>query len=78
MIEDFHIKLQLLIFRSVKTLKKNRKSGYEVLIGIRCRFQNCPCFSSSIDVFLHIFFKKYVPLKNMKIVIFSKTKSEIK
>ena len=30
---------------------KNRKSGFEVLLGIRCRFQNCPCFSSSIDGF---------------------------
>ena len=57
MIEDFQIKLQLLIFspekkpEKEKIIKKNRKSGYEVLLGIRCRFQNCPCFSSSIDGF---------------------------
>ena len=30
---------------------KNRKSGFEVSSGIRCRYQNCPCFSSSIDGF---------------------------
>ena len=40
-IEDFQIKLQLLIF--------SRKLGFAVLLGIRCRFQNCPCFCSSID-----------------------------
>ena len=57
MIEDFQIKLQLLIFSPEKNCekqqnkRKNRKSGYEVLLGIRCRFQNCPCFSSSIDGF---------------------------
>ena len=55
MIEDFQIKLQLLILVQKKTErklnKKNRKSGYEVSLGIRCRFQNCPCFSSSIDGF---------------------------
>ena len=27
-----------------KSKNKNRKSGFEVLLGIRCRFQNCPCF----------------------------------
>ena len=52
MIEDFQIKLQLLIFSPEKNLKKqNRKWGYKVLLGIRCRFQNCPCFSFSIDGF---------------------------
>ena len=52
MIEDFQIKLQLLIFSpEKKTEKKNRKSGYEVLLGIRYRFQNCLCFSSSINRF---------------------------
>ena len=48
MIEDFQIILQLLI---ISPEKKNRKSGYDVLLGIRCRFQNYPCFSSSIDGF---------------------------
>ena len=62
MTEDFQIKLQLLIFSPKRTCKKqqnkgkNRKSGYEVLLVIRCRFQNCPCFSSSIDGFWLIFF----------------------
>ena len=52
MIEDFQIKLQLLIFSKKN---KKQKSGYKVLLGIRCRFQNCLCFSSSIDGFWLIF-----------------------
>ena len=87
MIEDFQIKLQLLIFSPKRTWKKqqnkrkNRKSGYEVLLGIWCRFQNCPCFSFSIDGLWLIFFQNFcqkIPLKKMKIIIFSKTKSKIK
>ena len=50
MMEDFQIKLQL-IFLVQKKTEKTRKSGFEVLLGIRCRFQNCLSFSSSIDGF---------------------------
>ena len=35
--------------------KKNRKSGFDVLLGIWCKFQNCPCFCSSIDGFWLLF-----------------------
>ena len=75
------ITISLLYFSPEKTWRKNLKSGFKVLLGIRCRFQNCHCFSSSIDGFWLLFFwkllKKY-PSKNMKIVIFLKTKSKIK
>ena len=43
--EDFRIKI------TISPEKKNRKSGFDFLLGNRCRFQNCPCFCSSIDGF---------------------------
>ena len=46
--------------RNLQSSKKiRRKSGYEVLFGIRCRFQNCLCFSSSLDSFWLIFFWRF-------------------
>ena len=56
--EDFRIKILITFFSPEKKTKiikknenKNRKSGFEVLLGIRCRFQNCHCFCSCIDGF---------------------------
>ena len=35
---------------------KNRKAGFEVLLGIRCRFQNCPFFVLALMVFDFYYF----------------------
>ena len=38
---------------------KNWKSGFITLCRIRCRFQNCLCFYSSIDSFWLLFFWRF-------------------
>ena len=49
-----------MLFRPLTCNEKNRpenwKSLYVTLCGIQCRFQNCLCFSSSIDCFWLLFF----------------------
>ena len=56
---------------------KKLRCLFITLFGIPCRFQNCPCFFSSIDSFWLLLFwnlyKKRDP-NIMKIVIFSKIK----
>ena len=49
-----------------KRKRINRKSCFIVLCGIRYRFQNCLCFSSSIDSFWLLFFWKFGKKRHKK------------
>ena len=83
MMEDFQIKLQLLFFSPEKNLKKkieNRDSKF--CLEFDADSKTVLVFLLALMVFDFYLFvwklpKKY-PSKNMKIVIFSKTKSKIK
>ena len=47
------------IFDHRKKIRRKSKIGIRSLCGIQFRFQNCPCFSSSLDSFWLIFFWRF-------------------